>query len=112
MNNDVKDVVDKALTSTISRVVAALTVPISAVIAAVLLWFQNSIGIDLQVDPAVAATFVGTIVLGGALLGVKWLEGRAAFEKVAGEIALAFHVGDAANSSVDEPTGTVPPGLE
>lgn len=113
MSNDIHDVIDSALTSGISRVVAALTPVLAAGIAAALYWLQNVIGIDLQVDPAVAAGFVGTIILGGCLLGAKWLEGRAQFERISAELAAAYQAGqqhvDAATAG--EGPRAVPPGV-
>ncbi len=74
-------VVHDALTSVIGRVVAALTPVIAGLLAAALFWVQDAVGIDLQVDPAVAAAFIGTIVLGGCLTGLKWLENRGHWER-------------------------------
>jgi hypothetical protein len=111
MSNDIHDVIDSALTSGISRIVAALTPVLAAGIAAGLYWLQNTIGIDLQVDPAVAAAFVGTIVLGGCLLGAKWLEGRAQFERAATELAAAYQAGQQHVDSVGEGPRAVPPGV-
>ncbi len=74
-------VVHDALTSVIGRVVAALTPVLAGLLAAVLFWVQDAVGIDLQVDPAVAAAFIGTIVLGGCLTGLKWLENRGHWER-------------------------------
>ncbi|HEY3020989.1 MAG TPA: hypothetical protein VGJ32_12400 [Solirubrobacteraceae bacterium] len=96
MHNDPMEIIDQALRSTIGRVVAALTPVLAAAIGAAALWLQNVIGIDLQVDPAVAAAFIGSIILGGCLLGLKWLEGRASFEKIAMEILAAYEAGNQA----------------
>ena len=90
MPNDVIDTIHDALASYISRIVAALTPVLAGVLGAGLYWVQDAIGIDLQVDPAVAAAFIGTVVLGAALMGLKWLEGRAGFEKAGAEL-LALH---------------------
>jgi hypothetical protein len=87
------DVIDAALRSTISRVVAALTPVIAAALGALFYWLQDAVGIDLQVDPAVAAAYVGTVVLGFAFMGLKWLEGRAAFERAALAVKEAERLG-------------------
>jgi apolipoprotein N-acyltransferase len=96
MPTDVLDTVHDALTSYISRIVALATPILAGALGAGLYWLQNAIGIDLQVDPAVAATFIGTIVLGAVLAGLKWLEGRAGFEKAATELLVLHEVGKAA----------------
>jgi hypothetical protein len=109
MSNDMQELIDNALSSGISRVVAAIVPVLSGVLAAGLLWLQNAVGIDLQVDPAVAAAFVGTIVLGGCLVGLKWLEGRAQFEKIAAELAAAYQAGQ---THIDQAGPPVPPGVQ
>lgn len=93
------DEVQNALESQISRIVAALTPVLAGLIGALLLWLQNVLGIDLQVDPAVAAAFVGTIILGGCLTGLQWLRGRALYESTALRVA-ALHAAGA--SAMDE----------
>jgi hypothetical protein len=95
------DVVHDALTNTISRVVAALTPVIASVIAAVLYWLQDAVGIDLQVDPAVAAAFVGTLILGACLTAFKWLEGRAAWERAVAAGTELHRTGTTLNRPVD-----------
>jgi len=109
MPADLLELVDKALSSQISRVVTLLTPLLAGVLGVALYWVQDAIGIDLQVDPAVAASFIGTIVLGAALTGLKWLPGRASFEKAALEMATLHHAGQAQAASDADPS--VPPGL-
>jgi hypothetical protein len=98
--------IDAVLRSTISRLVAVLVPVLSGVLGAGLLWLQNAVGIDLQVDPAVAAAFIGTIVLGGCLVGLKWLEGRAQFEAAALELKKLHELGKAEQGVVtNRPVG-------
>lgn len=115
---DVHDVIDDAIKSSIGRVVAALSVPILGVVTAVLYWLQNAIGIDLQVDPAAAASFIGALILGGALIVLKWLEGRQVFERGAMEVLAAYTAGRelavphaAQTGEPDDGEPTVPLGL-
>lgn len=114
MTPDQASIIDRAMSSGISRLVAALAVPLASVVAAILYWVQDAIGIDMQIDPAVAAGFVGTIILGAALTAAKWLEGRKEFEKIAMELLAAYHAGamhvDSSGGGGDEPI--TPPGVK
>lgn len=116
MPKDVLDTINDAMSSYISRIVAAATPVLAGVLGAGLYWLQNAIGIDLQVDPAVAATFIGTIVLGAVLAGLKWLEGRAGFEKAATELLVLHTAGQDAAGSFGDGSGAgdpvVPPGID
>jgi hypothetical protein len=120
VSNDLKAVLDQAMTSTISRFVAALVPVLASVLGAGAYWLQNVAGINLQAHVAVAAAFVGTVVLGVLMTGWKWLEGRALFEKTATELAALYHLGqdhvDDTPKYVEAPKGvevpTVPPGMQ
>jgi hypothetical protein len=108
------------INSKVTRVVTGLAVPISAAVAAGLFWLQNAIGIDMQHYKAVAVGFVTSIILGGALLAAKWLEGRAGFEQT---LLRVFALVDAsavppssptvpvADSGITPEVPTVPPGI-
>lgn len=90
------EIVDAALRSTIGRVVALLTPLLATGFGLLAFQIQKWLGIDLQQYTAVAASFVASVILGGMLLGLKWLEGRARFESAALAIANAAEVGKAA----------------
>jgi hypothetical protein len=112
MTPDQHAVIDGALSSGISRIVAALAVPVAAVVAAVLYWLQDALNVNLQVDPAVATGFVSTIILGAALTAAKWLEGRKEFEKIAMELLAAYEAGSThVDSGGGGETPVVPPGV-
>lgn len=114
MTPEQHDTIDAAMSSGISRLVAALAVPLAAVVAAVFYWLQNAVGIDLQEHVAVATGFVSTIILGAALTAAKWLEGRKEFEKIALELLAAYHAGSThiAGGGGDMPEEpVVPPGV-
>ena len=99
------DVVHDAATSTIGRAVAALTPVLASAMAAILYWLQDTLGIDLQVDPAVAAAFVGTLILGACLTAFKWLENRGAWERA---VVLGEGLHAAGRGSVPQPGATSP----
>lgn len=89
-------IIDAALRSTIGRVVALLTPLLATAFGLLAFQIQKWLGIDLQQYTAVAASFVASVILGGMLLGLKWLEGRARFEAAALAVAHAAAVGQAA----------------
>lgn len=72
-----------ALSSNISRLVAFLTPVVAALVALILAWIQEKIGLDLQNHAAEIAGFVVSIILGACLTAAQWLRGRAAFERTA-----------------------------
>lgn len=94
------EIVDAALRSTIGRVVALLTPVLATGFGLLAFKIQEWLGIDLQQYTAVAASFVASVILGGMLLGLKWLEGRARFESAALAVAHAAEVGKAAAPTV------------
>jgi len=99
-------IIDAALRSTLGRVVALLTPLLATAFGLLAFQIQKWLGIDLQQYTAVAASFVASVILGGMLLGLKWLEGRARFESAALAIAHASEVGKAAAAA--QPVAGVP----
>jgi len=81
------------LSSNVSRLAVVLVPIVGAVIAAVLEWLQNVLGVDLQHYQETATGFVVAIVLGTCWLGAKWLEGRASFERAAAELEGVYRTG-------------------
>lgn len=98
-NNDSMSVIDTALTSVIGRVVALLGPLFLAVVGAGTLWLQNVIGLDLQEYNGAAAAWIGTTILGGALMAYKWLSNRGEFERVALELKAMQELGAGAQDS-------------
>jgi len=64
----------------INKVVVALVALGAPVLGAVAVWLQKVVGIHM--DPTVAATYVGTVVTGVVVLGLRYLHGLDVWQRL------------------------------
>lgn len=69
--------IEKSIAAKVTTAVVAVLTP---VIGALAFWLQDKLGIDM--DPAAAAAFVGSVVAGVALVGFRYLHGLDVWQRL------------------------------
>lgn len=78
----------------VNKVVVALVTLGAPVIGAVAMWLQKVVGIHM--DPAVAATYVATVVTGVIVIGLRYLHGLDVWQRL---VAFGKEVVDASHDA-------------